>query len=349
VTKKLALGVLLYADYSLEELARLGRLCEELGYGLFWYTDVRFGRECYLGLASVAAVTERMQLGPGVSDPYTRHPAMTASTIATFDELCNGRALLGLGVGGQGFPELGITRKLPVAALRETVESVRALLRGEQVDLDGKVISLSNAKLAFEPLRDFIPIYFATHGAQVSKLAGKIADGVLIANTLLPSMLSFYVERIQEGMDAVGRTMKGFDLGLRIEACISSNVEAAFNVMRKRMAARVIGQYPHWDYLAELGVTLPQEFVDIAQKNDDTLAGDAAPFLPREVVDTTVLAGDAAHCAEQLAAVVRPEVGSITIRPHAAPGESVEDVIRAFAVDVMPRVEHLVAERDSIN
>ncbi len=347
MTKKLALGVLLYADYSLDELAELGKLCEELDYRMFWYTDVRFGRECYLGLASVAAATDHLLLGPGVSDPYTRHPAMTASTIATFDEVCYGRALLGLGVGGQGFPELGITRKLPVAALRETVECVRALLRGERVDLEGKVISLTNGKLTFEPPRDFIPIYFATHGAQVSKLAGKLADGVLIANTLLPNMLSFYVDRIQEGMDVVGRTMEGFDLGLRIEACISNDYEAAFNVMRKRMAARVIGQYPHWDYLGELGVSLPKEFVDIAQKRDDTLAGEAAPFLPREVVDYTVLAGDAARCAEQLAGVVRPEVGSITIRPHAAPGESVKDVIRAFAVDVMPRVERLVAERDS--
>jgi 5,10-methylenetetrahydromethanopterin reductase len=347
MTRKLALGILLYADYSLAELAELGTLCEELGYQMFWYTDVRFGRECYLGLASVAAVTKRLRLGPGVSDPYTRHPAMTASTIATFDEMCNGRALLGLGVGGQGFPELGITRKLPVAALRETVESVRALLRGERVDLDGKVISLNNGKLTFQPPRDSVPIYFATHGAQVSKLAGKLADGVLIANTLLPNMLSFYVDQIQDGMHTVGRTMDEFDLGLRIEACISNNYEAAFNVMRKRMAARLIGQYPHWDYLKELGVTLPKEFVDIAQKKDDSLAGDAAPFMPREVVDYTVLAGDAARCAEQLAGAVRPEVRSITIRPHAAPGESVKDVIRAFAEEVMPRVEKLVAERDS--
>ena len=104
---------------------------------------------------------------------------------------------------------------------------------------------------------------------------------------------------------------------------------------------------PKLRYLEELGVSLPKEFVDIAEKRDDTLAGEAAPFLPREVVDYTVLAGDATRCAEQLAGVVRPEVGSITIRPHAAPGESVKDVIRAFAVDVMPRVERLVAERDS--
>ena len=129
------LGVLLFADYSLDELGRLGRLCEDLGYRCLWYTDVRFGRECYLGLASIAARTERIRLGPGVTDPYTRHPAITAAAIATFDEMCGGRARLGLGVGGQGFRELGIDRPRPITTLRETVSMVRALLRGRTIFL----------------------------------------------------------------------------------------------------------------------------------------------------------------------------------------------------------------------
>ena len=80
------LGLLLFADYSLEELVRLGRVAEELGYHSLWYTDIRFGRECYVSLAAVAAVTSKLLLGPGVSDPYSRHPAVTAATIATFDD-----------------------------------------------------------------------------------------------------------------------------------------------------------------------------------------------------------------------------------------------------------------------
>jgi 5,10-methylenetetrahydromethanopterin reductase len=266
---------------------------------------------------------------------------MTAATIATFDELSNGRAILGLGVGGQGFRELGIEPRLPIAALRETVTAVRALLRGERVDVDGKVVSLSDAQLTFKPVRDIIPTYFATHGAQVTKLAGEVADGVLIANTLLPRMLSFYLDRIGEGMKRVGRTFEDFDFGLRVEVCISSDYEAAFTVMRRRMAARLIGQYPHWDYLSELGVTLPPEFIEIAAKKDGRLTDAAAAAMPRKLVDYTVLAGDAEHVTEQLARVMRPEVSSITIRPHAVAGERVEDVIKSFAEDVMPKVVQL--------
>ena len=340
-----ALGVLLYADYSLAELAALGRLCDGLGYRDFWYTDVRFGRECYLGLAAVAAATGRIQLGPGVTDPFTRHPAITAATIATFDELSGGRALLGLGIGGQGFRELGVERRRPVAALRETIEVVRGLWSGRTVDFQGKVVSLAGGRLGFTPVRDRIPIRIATHGPQIARLAGKIADGVLIANVLLPDVFSFYLDRIREGMDAVGRTLDGFDLGLRVEACISEDHEAAIDVMRRRMAARLIGQYPHWDYLGEMGIVLPEAFAEIAGTKDVSLAGEAAAVMPDEVVDNTVLAGNAEYVAERLARVSRPEIGSITVRPHRVPGESVEAVIEAFANDVMPRVEHRLAGR----
>ena len=340
-------GLLLHADHSLAELGRLGRLAEDLGYRTLWYTDVRFGRECYLGLASIAARTGRLLLGPGVTDPYTRHPAITAAAIATFDEVCGGRALLGLGVGGQGFRELGLERPRPLAALRETVEIVRALLRGERVDSAGKVASLRGGRLTFTPPRDRIPIYFATHGAQVSRLAGRLADGVLIANTLHPRMLSSYVERVEAGLAGAGRTMAGFDLGLRVEACISADFEAAFSVMRRRMAARLIGQYPHWDYLDALGVRMPEAFRAVAARKDESAAGEAAPFLPREIVEATALAGDPEHVARQLAGVLRPEVGSVTIRPHCVPGGSVDDVIRAFAEEVLPRVAGLAESIDA--
>lgn len=339
------LGLLLNAEYSLAELAELGRLCEELGYRSLWYTDIRFARECYLGLAAVAANTSRLQLGPGVTDPYSRHPAITAATIATFDELCGGRALLGLGTGGYGFRQLGLEKKLPVAALRETVQVVRALLRGERVDRDGKVISLAGGQLEFEPVRRHVPIYFATHGAQIATLAGKIADGVLIANTLLPRMFAFYLERLQEGMKSAERSPDTVDIGLRVEACVSEDYDAAFAVMRRRMASRLIGQYPHWGYLDELGVTLPDAFVEIAAKKDPGLADGAAAVMPREVVDYTVLAGNPERVAEQLAGVLRPEITSITIRPHNVPGESIQSVIRALATDVMPRAEAIVVDR----
>jgi 5,10-methylenetetrahydromethanopterin reductase len=79
-------------------------------------------------------------------------------------------------------------------------------------------------------------------------------------------MLSWYHDQIHDGMRSVGRDPSNFDFGLRVEACISDDYEAALAVMRRRMASRLIGQYPNWAYLEELGVTLPPEFVEVAAK-----------------------------------------------------------------------------------
>ena len=339
-----ALGLLLNAEYPLAELARLGRVSEELGYRALWYTDIRFARECYLGLAAIAGATHELKLGPGVTDPYTRHPAITAASIATLDELSGGRAQLGLGTGGHGFGALGIERRLPVAALRETVQTVRALIAGEQVETQGKVVSLARSRLDFDPVRRRVPIYIATHGPQISRLAGEIADGVLIANTLLPEMLAFYLGRLRDGAARIGRDMSSLNVGLRVEACIADDFDAAFDVMRRRMASRLIGQYPHWDYLKEMGIDMPDAFTQIAKRKDQSLLDEAAKALPEQVVEATVLAGDPQRVAEQLAGVLRREVATITIRPHHVAGDSVESVIRAFAQDVMPRVAQILSK-----
>lgn len=338
-----ALGVLLFSDYSIQELVELAQLSEALGYRFFWYTDVRFARECYIGLTAVALKTSTLRLGPGVTDPYSRHPAITASTIATLDEVSGGRALLGLGTGGTGFRELGIEPKLPVAAMRETVEMVRALLRGGEVSTQGKVISLNGGRLQFEPARREIPIYFATHGAQITVLAGRIADGVMIANTLDPKAFDFYARKLAEGMAKEGRVEGSVDLALRVEACISDNDEAAFDVMRRRVTTRVLSQYPHWDYLTELGIELPRELIEIAEQKDAKAAGQAAKWMPRAVVESMVLGGNADRCALQLARALDSRITSVMVRPHAIAGDNVSSVLKVFAEEVFPRAVELRA------
>ena len=221
--------------------------------------------------------------------------------------------------------------------------AINGLLRGEEVNVQGKIVTLNNAQMSFKPVRDHIPIYIATHGAQVSKLSGKIADGVLIANTLLPEVFDGYVKQLNAGMEHVGRSPHTFDMGLRVEACISEDQDAAFAVMRRRMAHRLMGQYPRWDYLKELGVSVPPAFAEIAAKKDDNLIDEAAAVMPPEIVDYTVLAGDVESVAQQLATVLRPEITHLVIRPHKVPGDNIMTTVRLFAEAVMPRVEQLLA------
>jgi 5,10-methylenetetrahydromethanopterin reductase len=341
---KLALGVLLFSDFEVSGLVSLAQECEELGFNFLWYTDVRFARECYIGLASVAAATQRIRIGPGVTDPYSRHPAITASAIATLDEVSGGRAVLGLGVGGAGFRQLGLETPLPIAAMRETVEVVRRLLLDEEVTVQGKVITLSGGQLSFKPPRDGVPVYFATHGPQMTRLAGEIADGVLIANTLRQDAFAFYLERIDEGLAKGGRSAANFDIGLRVEACICDDDEAAMGVMRRRVASRILSQHPHWEYLETLGFDLPPEFIELGGRSDKEAVERAGAMLPIEVVESMVLAGNPERVAKQLAEALGPRITQLTLRPHAAPGQKLATVVKAFAEQVVPRALELRAE-----
>jgi 5,10-methylenetetrahydromethanopterin reductase len=331
------IGLLLYSDYATKELVGLGELAEQLGYRYFWYTDVRFARECYMGLAAVAMRTRRILLGTGVTDPYSRHPALTAAAIATLDEMSEGRAVLGLGTGGAGFRECGFERKLPVAAMRETVQIVRGLISGQSTTVEGKVCSLAGGKMNFKGPRSAVPIHFATHGAQITKLCGQIADGVMIANTLVPEAFDFYIRQLDEGIAKAGRSTADVEVGLRVEACIADDDAAAFAVMRKRVASRVFSQYPHWEYLEELGITLPPDFVALAAEKKPGAAEQATALFPAEAVPTMVLAGNAESCAKQLARALGPRITQVTLRPHAVAGQKIADVVTAFAEQVMPR------------
>lgn len=336
--QNLSLGVLIYSDRGIAETVELAKLSESLGCNYFWYTDVRFARECYVVLGSIASATKNILLAPGVTDPYSRHPALTAAAIATLDEISNGRAVLGLGVGAAGFKELGITPVLPIAAMREAIAVFRGLLTGNEVTVEGKVISLEGGALTFEPVRSEVPVFIATHGFQMSKLAGRIADGMWIANTLDPQAFQLYVDKVDEGLGQENRPRESIELGLRIEACISSDSEAAKNVMRKRVAGRILGQYPHWDYLAKTGLTLPDEFVALGGKKTSDVIGEASRLIPMEIVDAMVLSGDADRVAEGLQRAIHPRMTQLTLRPHAVPGESLSNVVTTFVDDVMSRI-----------
>ncbi|MBM3597323.1 MAG: LLM class flavin-dependent oxidoreductase [Alphaproteobacteria bacterium] len=339
-----ALGLLVYAEHPLKKIAEITRVAEDSGYRYLWYADVRLAREIWLGLSVMAAHSSRILVGPGVTDPYTRHPAVTAAAIATFDELTGGRAVLGLGVGGNSMKELGIEQKLPVAALRETVEIVRALLSGKRITRAGKVITINDGQLTFTPMRSTMPIYFATHGMQVANLAGQIADGVQVANTLAPAAFDKYLAQIDGGIAKAGRTPDAVDIGIKLEACISDDDEAALRVMQKRIATRVAKQYPHWGYMEETGVKVPQAYVDIVASGRTKLTDEEAKLFPIEVVETMAVGGNWERVAARLAAVLSPRVTHITLQPQVVPGQDVNDVVTAFARKVMSRVGSLRAE-----
>src|ERR1700757_845976 len=158
----MTLQLLLVGDGPVAQLVERARLAEANGYSAVWVADERFYREVYSCLGQIAAHTAKIQLGPCVTDPYSRHPALTAMAIATLDEISGGRAVLGIGAGVSGFAELGIDRRKPARAIREAIELIRALLRGETVDCHGEVIAFDHGRLSFSPPHPDVPVYVAS-------------------------------------------------------------------------------------------------------------------------------------------------------------------------------------------
>ena len=118
-----------------DENVRLSVLAETLGFDVVWIPDERFYRDCYVTLADVAERTTHVALGPCVTDPYSRHPALTAAAIGTVDELADGRAILGIGAGALRLLRDGDdARDRPATAIREAIALIRRLLAGELGD-----------------------------------------------------------------------------------------------------------------------------------------------------------------------------------------------------------------------
>src|SRR5215469_7973162 len=118
-----------------------------------------------LGDASIRAMVER---------------ALLSKAVATLDEISGQRAILGIGAGVSGFTELGINRRKPARAIREMIEIICALLRGESVDFHGKVIEFHQGRLSFVPTRSAVPIYVASNGPLGQRVAGAVADGAIM-------------------------------------------------------------------------------------------------------------------------------------------------------------------------
>jgi len=190
------------------------RQLEEWGYDHIWCPDERFERSPYAVLTLAARATERARLGISVTNPYTRHPLITGAAVATVNEASGGRAVLGLGAGASSlFERQGIKRPSPpVTAIREAVELLRPFMRGERVDFGGRTYSFRGADIDFESRP--VPIYIAARGPRLLRLAGEVADGVIIGSLTSREGLEYALENVMQGLERSNRDLSEFDVVL---------------------------------------------------------------------------------------------------------------------------------------
>ncbi|MGI9607557.1 MAG: LLM class flavin-dependent oxidoreductase [Acidimicrobiales bacterium] len=226
------------------EAVELGGLVEEAGFDRLGISCVAMWPDTYQLQALIAARTERIQIGSMVTNPYTRHVGVHAGALATLDELSDGRAFCGLGVGA-GLEELGIDYPHPIQTLRETIGALRALLAGESVVSDGSVVTLDGARLLRPPERR-VPIAIGTRSPGVMRLAGELADIALVgARHLTPEIVGRYRGWLAEGAARVGRDVSEVEVLPRVTLCVSEDEDLAIDSV-KRFAAHyleILGQH----------------------------------------------------------------------------------------------------------
>lgn len=216
------------------QVVDLARRAEDAGFDRLGVSDVVFWPDCFVLLGLVATATTKIELGPMVTNPYSRHPAVLAGVMATLQDASEGRAFLGIGVGA-GLEALGQTYPRPVAHLREAIGVIRSLLAGEEVDVTASTVTISRSKMV-GPVAP-VPIAIGSRSAQVMRLAGELADTALVGGRYLsPSIVSQYRTWISEGAARVGRSPGAVEIAPRLTLCVSSDGDLARRSVKRYVA-----------------------------------------------------------------------------------------------------------------
>ena len=282
-----------------QNIRRLASVAEEQGYDTVWVPE---GVTNSLAeLAAVASSTKRIKLATGILTVYSRTPTLLAMSAGGLDAMSNKRFILGLGVGHRGAIEdtHGVAFDQPMARIRETVDIVRRLLNGENVDFNGKVFRLRDSRLGFTPVRTKIPIYLAALGPKMIQLAGEIADGVLL-NWASPDYIKKVMPHLQHGADQAGRKLEDIDVACYLRTAVVDDVEKALPAAR-RYIARYCATPFYQKYFGEMG------FAEEAAAAAKALAlGDgkgAVAAISDAMLNELAIIGSAEHCRRNVAAI----------------------------------------------
>ncbi len=185
------------------------------------------GRDALVLLAAYASVSDRVRLGTGVVPIFARTPAAMAQAAATIDELSGGRMVLGLGVSHQITVEswYGARLSKPVTQMREYAGIVRAILRGDPPP-EGKFFNTKFRFMGFEPRGD-LPIYVAGLSPNMLRLAGEIADGVMLWLCSPDYIRKVVLPAVAEGRERAGKGLDGFDLVAAVPVGLTDEPENA--------------------------------------------------------------------------------------------------------------------------
>ena len=242
------LAIYLQDAHPITEAMQYVTYAEQRGFEAVWQADSRLVRDAVVPMAAFATCTETIKIGSGVVDCWTRNPARLASTFSTLDDLAPGRMILGIGAWWEPLAsKVGVQRRRPLTAIRETVEACRLLLADETVTYDGEFVHLDGVELDYvyqQRRPKDVPIYIGATGDKMLELTGEIADGVVLNYLVSPEYNRKAMDRLADGAARVGRSVDDLDRPQLVVCSVAETRAEALDGARL-MVTQYLGQQPH--------------------------------------------------------------------------------------------------------
>jgi alkanesulfonate monooxygenase SsuD/methylene tetrahydromethanopterin reductase-like flavin-dependent oxidoreductase (luciferase family) len=254
------------AQLPLNAIPELAQLAEKHGFDCAWGGEAN-NKDPTVMLSAIAAVTKRLKVGSAVYHILGRTPATLALQAVGLDELSSGRFYLGIGSSNPTIAKWhGQTMDHPLGRVEEYIDIVRAAMRGEKLNFTGKYFTAQNFKMAFKPSGRVIPVYLAAFGPKMSRLAGRISDGVLI-NMANPAEIRRIAGEVRQGARETGRNPNSVEIICKIRCSIAQNYATARDALSHALAYYALADY-YRELLGRMGFAGEVEAMRAAWKSD---------------------------------------------------------------------------------
>ena len=325
-------GLGLFLNEPPERLLEMVRLVDRAGFSHAWIADSQvIWREAHVLLGAAAVQTDRVILGTGVTQPETRDLTVTASAFASLSELTGGRTALGIGAGDSALETIG---KGPVklADLEASVRTLRGLLGGQEVAHLGTEVQMGWIE------SDPPPIFVAGSGPKILRLAGRIADGVIMLVGVSPEYVAGAMAAVRDGARSVGRDLDadGFQYVLWTPCSINEDGEAARNAVKAHVARALKRPLPfalsdeHQSAVDEIYRQYEYyEHMAVGTKHGD--------LVPDGLVTEFAIAGTVDECRYQIERIEGSGIDQLSIIPHSQNPADRRRILSTFAEELLPR------------
>lgn len=294
-----AIGVRLRdSRLGLDDMRQLVGLAERLGYDSVWLPE-SMGREALTELTALVLSSECIRIGTGIVPVFARLPTSAAAAAATAATLAPGRVILGLGIGHQSALENGhgVHFSRPLQRTREFATIARRLLREGRVSYDGDVYTIKHYQLETPPPQP-VPVYVAALRPQMLRMAGAIADGVLM-NWATLAYVPQAIAYVREGAEAAGRSPDEVRIACYLRTCVTDTPEVVERATREQLA-RYGSMVYYRRYFASIGFETEAETLARAWERGDRNA--ALDAVTQPMIRAVTIYGSAEECRQRLQA-----------------------------------------------